>query len=140
MPASHDIARSCHCSRLRAASRSVTRLYDEALRPLGLKGNQLTVLVAASLMQPVSISALAEQLQMERTTLTRNLGPLEARGYAAIASGPGRARRISVTQAGMDAIETAKPRWDETQKRIERAIDPDALAAMEGALERLAKA
>ena len=72
-----DVVDSCMCNKVRAAARSVTSAYDEALRPLGLRATQLAVLAAVGIDGSASITALARLLSMDRSTLSRNLGPLE---------------------------------------------------------------
>jgi hypothetical protein len=73
-----EILENCLCHRTRMASRAVTRLYDDTLRPVGLRATQLAVLVAIGSGEVVSISALAKLMGMDRSTLTRNLAPLES--------------------------------------------------------------
>jgi DNA-binding MarR family transcriptional regulator len=64
---------SCACLHLRQASRRVTQLFDDALRPVGLRATQFTLLTAVHRLGPVPIQQLAQRLVMDRTTLTRNL-------------------------------------------------------------------
>ncbi len=113
-----SIANSCLCSKLRAASRMISRSYGHALKPIGLKPNQMTILVAISLMGPVSITRLAEQLLMERTTLTRNLRPLEKSGFVQLNDGYGRTRELTLTQQGRMILDKAKPLWKNAQQKL----------------------
>ena len=76
----HEILSTCACHKTRMAMRSVTRAYDEALRPLGLRATQLLLLVAIAAEGAMSISALADTIGMDRSTLTRNVQPLEEEG------------------------------------------------------------
>jgi DNA-binding MarR family transcriptional regulator len=69
---------------IRTAARAVTRAYDEALRPVGLRATQLSVLLAVAAEDPMSITALAKFMGMERSTLTRNLRPLEKEGLVTL--------------------------------------------------------
>ena len=80
MTTEREILESCACHKVRTAARAITRAYDDALRPVGLRATQLTVLVATASDESVSITALAKLMGMDRTTLTRNLRPLEAEG------------------------------------------------------------
>ena len=75
-----DLLSSCTCQNLRQATRVVTQHYEQALEPIGLKITQLPVLAAAAAMGPIPMSRLADELVMDRTTLTRNLQPLERAG------------------------------------------------------------
>src|SRR5262249_56731323 len=79
-----DLLRSCACHKVRMAARAVTRSYDEILRPTGLRATQVALLVAVATGEASSIAALAQVLGMDRSTLTRNLGPLESEGLVAI--------------------------------------------------------
>src|SRR5258707_5278662 len=76
---------TCLCHNVRTASRVVSRTYDEALRPTGLRATQVSVLAAVGARGALSIKSLADSLEMERTTLTRNLRPLEDKGDVFIA-------------------------------------------------------
>ena len=114
------IAENCMATRARLAARSVSRDYDEALRPVGLKGTQLTVLVGVSLSRGAfTMTELADSLGMERSGLSRNLEPLERRGLVAI--GPEtqhRARYVELTDAGRAMIEDATPLWEQAQAKL----------------------
>jgi DNA-binding MarR family transcriptional regulator len=109
----------CACSNLRKAARSITQIYDSALQPLDLRATQFTVLAVARVRGNLSISELAEQMVMDRTTLTRNLKPLEKRGLIRIGSGADRrTRMVSVTREGKELLSHAFPIWREVQHRL----------------------
>jgi DNA-binding MarR family transcriptional regulator len=120
------IAEECACIRTRQASRTLTRIYDEALRGSGLQVSQLSVLVAVAMFGEAgaSIGALAAALVLERTTLTRNLRPLEVAGWIRVARSPldARARIVFLTRSGEAAIERAMPRWERAQERVAEAL------------------
>ena len=78
----------CTCARLRRTARRLTRAYDRALRPSGLRLTQYSVLANVTRAGGLSITELAERLAMDRTTLTRNLRPLEAAGWVRVAPRP----------------------------------------------------
>src|SRR3989442_6511478 len=94
-PAFHEmpaiVAVPCMCASLRRASRALTQLYDDALRPLGLRATQFTVLQALSLAGRISQGELGQLLVMDSTTLTRTLRILNAQGW--IENRPGKDRR-----------------------------------------------
>jgi DNA-binding MarR family transcriptional regulator len=108
-----DMAEACFANRLRRAARAISRYYDAALKPVDLKVSQLCVLAAAQKSGgALTIVNLAENLGMDRSTLSRNLDPLERRGL--IALGPEerhRARRVGITPSGEALLETAYPLW-----------------------------
>ncbi len=112
------IATSCLCTKLRATSRKVSRAYDNALRPIGLNANQFSILVAISLLGPVSITDLSEKLAMERTTLTRNLRPLEKEGIVHLQDGYGRTRELTLTVKGKKLLNDARPLWNSVQSKL----------------------
>jgi DNA-binding MarR family transcriptional regulator len=111
---------------VRQASRRVSRLYDEALRPVGVQASQLTVLVATAMFAEggAKIGVMADVLGMQRTTLTRNLRPLEKEGWLRVARDPAdaRARIVLLTRAGERTIERAFPLWEESQKRLQAML------------------
>lgn len=117
-----SIANECLCSKLRATSRVVSRAYDHALKPVGLKSNQMTILIAVSLTSPISITGLSEKLSMERTTLTRNLKPLEASGFIQLNNGHGRTRELSLTEQGRIILDKAKPLWESAQRKLVKEL------------------
>ena len=123
MNTEQDILASCACHRVRIAARAVTRAYDEALRPAGLRATQLSVLVAAATDEPLSITALAKLMGMDRSTLTRNLRPLEAEGLLEIgAEGWRRTRTLAITRKGRSRLETALPLWEKAQQALQRKL------------------
>jgi DNA-binding MarR family transcriptional regulator len=97
----------------------VTQLYDETLRPSGLRITQFTLLVAVALREPVPITRLADTLALDRTTLARDLKPLTERGLVEVAAGEDRrTREVRLTRHGRDAIGRAYPLWQRAQARI----------------------
>ena len=134
----HEIAANCACFKLRSASRAVTRAYDKALQPLGIKATQFTLLNAIGITAPISISVLAEKLSMDRTTLTRNLRPLERRGLITSVSGHGRSVELALTEAGRALLEAGKPRWSEAQGNLVGTLPATTWAALKKTLEEIA--
>ena len=118
-----ELLSSCTCQNLRQATRVVTQHYEQVLEPIGLKITQLPVLAAATAMGPIPMSQLAEALVMDRTTLTRNLQPLERAGLVQVAPGDDRrARMVSATPEGLDALEAALPLWRQAQSGMVEAL------------------
>lgn len=131
---SHDarIAATCFAHRTRMAARALNRVYDKALRDTGLKGTQLSLLVAAGMSDgKATITELADKLGLERSTLSRNLDPLERRELIALgAEGRHRSRTVQLTPAGRALLDDAYPRWADAQARVEQALGPDGAATM----------
>lgn len=135
------IATQCACVRVRRASRALTRLYDESLRPAGLQSSQLSMLVAVATCgdEGVTIGALADGLVMDRTTLTRNLAPLERAGLLRVARSPddARVRLIFLTRKGERAIIAAFPHWERTQKYVREQLGESRADALREELGRV---
>ena len=138
------IARECPTIRARQASRVLTRVYDDVLRPLGLQMSQFSVLVqiAAFGEAGATITALAAELVMDRTTLTRNLRPLERAGLLRVARAPGdaRARVVLLTHRGEKIIETAYPYWEAALQRVRSVLGPRPMQALRTQLSGLIEA
>ncbi|WP_419903365.1 MarR family winged helix-turn-helix transcriptional regulator [Kiloniella sp.] len=108
----------CACFNIRAAARTLTRAYDDALKPVGLKVTQFTILAAINKIdEAVPIGTLAKALSMDRTTLTRNLGPLEKQGLVEVLpEGYRRSRGMVLTEKGRKTLEAAAPLWRRAQE------------------------
>jgi len=118
-----EVPGSCACFKVRSAARKVTRRYEEALKPTGLTGTQYTLLVAFLIASDQTLSEIAEQLGMERTTLLRNLKPLQRDGLIDIASGQsGRTRAVTVTDKGVVLMGEALPMWRVAQERLKAEL------------------
>ena len=106
----------CICANLRKASRLVTQAYDEAFRSSGLRSTQIIILINASKNASVRVSKLSEQLLMDRTTLTRNLKPLEKQGLIKVEVGEDRRERnVALTLKGKNVLGKAFPLWQKKQ-------------------------
>jgi DNA-binding MarR family transcriptional regulator len=118
-----QVVSSCACFNLRKASRVVTQHFDQILKPSGLLITQFTILVAISMAKSGTVNELAERLVMDRTTLTRNLKPMEREKW--LKSEPGqdqRTRVISLTPNGEAALAKALPLWKQAQSGVEEAL------------------
>jgi len=129
--AARIITTQCSWLQSRRMSRVLTRLYDDGLRSTGLRVSQVTVLVAIAMFgeRGAKMGALADVLAMERTTLTRNIGPLESAGLLRVARDPddARTRVLLLTRAGERAIEAAFPLWEAGQRRVREIVGGDRL-------------
>jgi DNA-binding MarR family transcriptional regulator len=115
----------CACANLRRATRRVTQLYDEALRPTGLRSTQFTLLQALQLAGEVSQNDLGELLAIDSTTLSRSLAPLAKRGWIGARAGADRRHRLwSLTESGEDKLRSSTTAWDQAQARLERQLGP----------------
>ena len=114
---------NCACHRVRTAARTVTRAYDETLRPVELRATQLAVLVAAAADDALSITSLAKYMGMDRSTLTRNLRPLETEGLITVGlEGWRRSRALQITKKGRARLHEALPLWEKAQQMLRQKL------------------
>lgn len=126
-----EVFDNCLAFNLRRADRLLTQIYDEALRPAGIRVTQYSLLVAMRAMEPVTMSALSAQLGLDRTTLTRNLKVLETEGLARSDAGEDlRERHVALTDKGHAALNVAFPLWKAVQNRVETHLGRRALAGL----------
>ena len=118
----------CTCLNLRKATRAVTQLYDEALRPSGLRATQFSLLSVIRTLGTVSITALADEAVMDRTTLTRNLKLLEEKGLIQVEPGEdARVREVSLTPAAHEKLAVARGYWRKAQAHMTDALGADGV-------------
>ena len=109
----------CICNNLRRAARLVTNYYDKLFEPTGLRVSQLTLLVVLYRAGIQTINEMAEKLELDRTTLTRNLKPLANQGLLTIApGGDQRTRVVALTPAGEAVLIKALPLWEQAQSHM----------------------
>ena len=132
----------CNCGALRQAARRVTKLYDDALAPIGLGVNQFSILVRLNLVGPSTIQDLARLLVMDRSTLGHLLRPLEKRGFVTleVSKQDRRSRTIALTEAGKAAVAKARPRWAAAQRRFEGKFGKEAALELRTVLKEIAMA
>ena len=130
----------CNCAVVRQAARRVTRLYDQALAPAGLRITQYPILVWLSTAGPLTMSALADRMVMDRATLGHNLRPLEAQGLLTMTAGEDRRSRVvALTEVGRRKLREARPAWRAAQKTFETAFGSEDSAALRATMGRLAR-
>ena len=129
----------CHCQALRQAARRASAFYDAALAPLGLRVSQFGILTRLHRDGPHGIQALAAELAMDRTTLGRNIRPLERDGLLCAAADPadGRTRLLSITPRGTALVEAAWPAWSAAQAGFEARFGAAPAAELHAALQRV---
>ena len=121
----------CVCATARAASRELTRRYDAALRPSGLRTTQLSLLSRLAEDGPLPVSQLAARLGLDRTSLTRELAVLTGRGLVELGRGADRRARVAaLTPAGTDALRAAWPYWEAAQAAAFAALGEDRTARL----------
>ncbi len=111
--------RDCYCLAARKRARELTRRYEAALRPYGLRATQFSVLAALAQTGPVPVSKLASILGLERTTLTRIAGVMERDGRVSVTQGEDeRVRVLNITTKGKRVLAAALPAWKRVQNDI----------------------
>ena len=119
-----DDPQNCVCFNLRKAARAVTQVYDDVLRPTGLRATQHSLLTVIQLSGKVSISTLADRAVMDRTTLARNLDLLEREGLVRIQPGEedARVREVILTEAARKKLAAAFPYWEKAQAQVTQRL------------------
>src|SRR4051795_13441097 len=135
------IAQSCVAARLRLLNRVVTNLYDDALRPLGLKVSQLNVLVVTAKLGLARPARVCDVLQLDASTLSRNVKPMQAHGWLEVVPDEdARAQPFRLTPQGKRLIEKAVPAWEEAQRRASELLGDEGTALLDRAAKKLRRA
>lgn len=122
---------SCACGNLRSTARAVTQLFDDTFQPLGIRSTQFGLLAAIEYMETVTVTTLADFFGMDRTTLTRNLKPLERDGLLVIREGEDRrTREVMLTPKGTSVVATGLDMWNQAQKTVVDAFGADRLQSL----------
>ena len=131
-----EIEESCACLNVRKAARAITQLFDEVLQPTGLRSTQFPLLVAVALRGEAPVTQLAEELVMDRTTLARNLKPLESQGLLTIEAGTDRRRHlVRLTERGRQALARALPYWEQAQHQVVTRLGQEQWHALRDSLK-----
>ncbi len=132
---------NCANANLRSASRSITQMYDHALKSSGIRSTQFTILSRIASLEEPTIIELADALQMDRTTLTRNLRPLQSGKFIGVKQGKQdkRIRVVALTATGKKALKKAEPAWKKTQEKVEGVLGPTNYKRLLNLLGRVAE-
>ena len=132
----------CNCLAIRQAARHVTQFYDQLFAPVGLRATQFAILSRLRRQGPLTINALAALLVMDRTTLGRNILPLQRDGLIEIvASAADRRRReLRLTEAGLARYAAALECWSAAQQRFETVFGGERAAALRELLREVTAA
>jgi DNA-binding MarR family transcriptional regulator len=129
----------CNCLAIRQAARHVTQFYDQLFAPAGLRATQFAILSRLRRGGPMTINALAALLVMDRTTLGRNILPLQRDGLIEVAASPAdrRRRELRLTEAGIAKHREAVERWAVAQQRFDSVFGGERAAALRGLLREV---
>jgi DNA-binding MarR family transcriptional regulator len=123
LAAARHIEGECIAMRARRLSRAVTRIFDAALRPHGIGTAQLNMLVAMTRAGPLHPFQLARALDLDKSTVARNLERMRARGWVlARSDAEGNGYTLEVKPAGRALLERAFPAWQAAQERARREV------------------
>ncbi|MFT4709118.1 MAG: DNA-binding MarR family transcriptional regulator [Planctomycetota bacterium] len=132
------IASQCAHRNTRLLNRRITQWYEDALRPIGLRATQLTLLVAVGRLGPIRPADLAPALAMEKSTLSRNTDRLIERGWLEVlADDDARSQLLSLTRSGGQILERALPLWTEAQAKAQATLGVSGMESL-GRLARKA--
>ncbi len=138
--------RACTCHNVRSLARRLTGLYDAVLAAHGLTVTQYSALVTLARTEaPVAVAELARRLQMDRTTTSRLVGPLEAAGLVVRADGgtgrgDARSRPLQLTTKGRRRLGAAIPAWRAAQREVEAILGERLRASLDRAAEAASRA
>jgi DNA-binding MarR family transcriptional regulator len=139
---SHDVEPmevACLCANLRMATRAITKRYDRALAPWGIRTTQFSILARLVLDGPDTVSHLAARLVLDRTALGRELRTLARDGLIVLETGEDRReRRASVTADGEARYRAARPAHDAVQRELRGELGRVRLSGLVGELRELA--
>jgi DNA-binding MarR family transcriptional regulator len=133
-------AGACLATRVRQLSRIVTRVYDDAMRPLGITGSQYTLLAQLAARDSITAVEIGHDLDIEKSTLSRNLKRLLALGHINMDPPAGRrGRGLHLTAKGQAVLKDAFPVWQDAQKRTIGAIGADSRNMLDSLLHEAEK-
>jgi len=115
---------TCLCLHVQRAARALARLFDDALRPVGLTNGQFSLMMSLNRPEPPPMGPVATLLAMDQTTLTAALKPLQRRGWVNVTQNAKDKRRrlLSLTPEGKAVLAAAVPIWESTHASLEEAL------------------
>ena len=126
-----EVVRDCIATRLRMANRVITKVYDDALRPLGLKVTQMSMLVVAEDRGLIRQSEVGAELQLDDSTLSRNLELMRAKGWLEeVSSDDARVHSYRLTEEGRILLDQAIPAWRRAQGEARRLLGDAGVRAL----------
>ena len=132
------IAQQCLAVRLRMLNRVITNIYDDAFRDLGVKTSQLNILVATKRMGLARPAEICDILQLDTSTLSRNVERMKARGWLEVVPDEdARAQPFRLTAKGKRLLDRAQPAWEQAQQKATELLGADAIDAIHDAVARL---
>ena len=138
MKMNQKVTSPCTCLNMRRASNAITDMYDTYLKPSGLSISQFSILKHISLMAPVSVSEESAVMRLDRTTLVRNLRPLEERGLIQdIAEKGTRNRQLALTDKGKESYQQAEMLWQQAQMAMDNFLGEEEVGKLTELLSKI---
>lgn len=132
------VTRDCIAYRVRRLNRVITGLYDDAFRPLGLKVSQANILVMAAKLGLARPAKVCEILQMDASTLSRNVERMRAKGWLEVVPGDdARMQPFRLTTQGMRLLARAFPAWEEAQRKTTELLGEQGVALLHNVVDKL---
>jgi DNA-binding MarR family transcriptional regulator len=133
-------AAACLATRVRQLSRIITRVYDDAMRPLGITASQYTLLAQLAARDGITAVEIGHELDIEKSTLSRNLKRLLALGLIIMDPPAGRrGRGLHLTPKGQGVLLGAYPVWQNAQTHANAVMGSDSRATLDGLLKQAEK-
>ena len=135
-----SIANDCIGYRVRMLSRVVSRMYDDAMRPHGVRFSQMNILTTVALKGPIQPVEVGRLLSLEKSTLSRNVRVMEENGWLrseSVTSGVG--HQLRITKQGERLYQAAAPAWRKAQKQVEELLGDDGTCAIKRAVDQVRK-
>ncbi len=133
------IAQDCIAVRMRLLNRVVTKMYDDALRPLGIKTSQLNIMVVTARLGLARPAQICDRLKMDISTVSRNVDRMRAKGWIEVVDDEqdARAHQFRLSAPGRQLLEKARPAWEKAQAKVKKLLGQSGVEALVGAAERV---
>ena len=133
------IAQDCIAVRMRLLNRVISKVYDDALRPLGIKTSQFNILVVPARLGLVRRAEIRDRLKMDISTVSRNVDRMRAKGWIEVVDDEqdARAHQFRLSAPGRQLLEKARPAWEKAQAKVKKLLGQSGVEALVGAAERV---
>ena len=129
--ACRTVARECIAMRVRLLNRVVTKIYDDCLRPHGLRAAQMNILVAVSLIKSASPSEIEHRLCLDKSTVSRNVDRMRRRGWLDLVPGKdGRSHQLQMTAQGAKLLTKVTAAWQQAQEEAVSLLGKEGVRAL----------
>jgi len=135
-----NVNECCSCFNLRKATRAVTQFFDHSLEPAGIRSTQFNLLITLASVSARTLTEMADHMVMDRTTLTRNLKPLEKQGLIqTVTPRDKRSKAYALTERGREVVARGMPLWTRAQNRITGSLGDERFDNLLGELRAIVR-